>query len=118
MPDNFTFTIECGGFNDSLAVAFTAHQKAYGYYADKEVFILFWTEAPKATPFPAPLTKEEVAPLIKSWLENVADFGRAPDCDGDAERSWIFDTGPWGHIQEFGWQSFARIRPAWALYGK
>lgn len=118
MADNFSFRIECGDFDTSLAVAFTGHKKATGYYADKDAFILFWTEAPKAVPFPAPLTQEQVGPLIKGWLSEVAYYGTSPDCDGDVGRSWVFDTGHWGHVENFGWQSFARVMPAWALYGK
>lgn len=118
MADNFTFRIECGDFDASLAVAFTGHSKATGYYADKNVFVLFWTEADKATPFPSPLTKEQVGPLIKGWLTEVASYGTSPDCDGTANRSWVFDADSWGQVKDFGWQSFARVTQAWALYGK
>lgn len=118
MSDNYTFSLRCVSLNLALPVAFAPHSKAWGYKADENGFVLFWTEAKGAIPFPIPLEWPEVKPLIEGWLKEKANFGGTPDLDGDAEQSCLVETGPWGHVTEFGWQSFAIIKPTWALYGK
>lgn len=92
--------------------------RAKGFFADDSVFVLFWTDSEKATPLPSPMPTEQLTPMIMAWLEGRAHYGPAPDHDGDNERGWLCYHDSWGHIDGFGWQAFAAIRPMWAMYGK
>ena len=118
MPDNFSYSITCGPFEESLSVAFSSYKTAWGYYSDEKEFVLFWAETSQGVPFPTPLKKEEVGPLIKSWLSGKASYGRRPDLDGDAEKSWRFEVNEWGQVEGYGWESFLKVTPVWALSGK
>ena len=118
MADNRTYRLECCDLELSLRIALGEHKKARGFLANDKEFILFWAESDKANAFPAPLGVEELLPLVKAWLKDAADYGPQEDIDGHCGRSWTVETGYWGHVEEYGWQSICKITPTWALYGK
>lgn len=117
MSDNRTFDLVDIPLALSLEVAFSSHKTAWGYSTEGNKFVLYWTDHPDATPFPVPLGKEGVLPMIEAWLESAADYGKSPDLDGNSEKSHRVSCDTWGHVDS-RWQAFARIEPAWAMYGK
>lgn len=118
MADNSQLNVVCMDLEKSLELAFSQHSKAIGFYADSEQLVLFWSDHPRATKFPAPLSVSEILPVVKAWLESTADYGSVPDIDGDSSRSWTVSNDSWGSVSDFGWASFVRVTPTWALHGK
>jgi len=104
-----------GKFGRSKATHFTKDQNGAR-------IVLFWTNANggtfKPTPFPTTLDWKAAADVVWHWLETEAPYPREPSHDGDNKKGFRVHNDDWGHIKEFGWESFLAIEPAWAMYGK
>ena len=101
----------------ALAVAFIEHSTAVGWkyrmIDEQYTLVLHWNNYAKddINPFPAPLRREEVLPIVGKWLSE-AEYGEEPDGDGHAEKSHrIFS------LQNSG-SAFVAIQPVWLYYGK
>jgi hypothetical protein len=121
MSDNYRFDIAGGNLADSLQVAFLQHSKVVGWRVDTREghpprFILYTYKSDKMTEFPAPMTRVEIEPIVRSWLESI-DYGHKPDIDGSVGRSQRVYNESWGHVGG-EWAAFVAIEPYWNLYGK
>ena len=120
--DNFHIDVTSEGRDMLLLALRLAFRNCPGgtashfHQADK-VLVLFWSTHKDAIPFLTPMDAAGVEPLVSQWLAK-ADYGSQPDHDGDNEKGWRVSCDDWGHVKPFGWPSFVRIEPAWAMYGK
>ncbi len=76
------------------------------------------------TPFPTPLTAEQVEPLVSLWLKSeqaktvkCEKWDADADHDGSNGLGWRVYCGDWGHVgnESYG---ICAIKPAWMWYGK
>ncbi len=68
-------------------------------------------------PFPAPMTAEQVQPVVQSWLASAV-YGPQPDHDGSNEKGFRVYNEEWGHVATFRTDAFVAIEPIWLLHGK
>lgn len=136
MSDNFRFDMTGVDLGLALQVAFSQHRSAMGWQVEavlrdekqaipggewganqaKERLVLYWAKDNGATPFMSPLGRDEIRPMIESWLKE-ADYGAEPDHDGDNEKGCRVYNESWGHVGG-QWAAFVAIEPVWLLYGK
>lgn len=115
--DNLSIKIVAEGSDRfRAALALFPQSEVVGYREDGKRLILYWTESPKATRLPYPMTIAQAAEFVLGWLDNV-DRGREPDHDGSNGKGWALYNEDWGHVDD-EWEAFAAVEPVWALYGK
>jgi hypothetical protein len=117
--DNFHFDMTSQGaatLKTALSLFNPPGRKVTGYSTDGKRLVLYWTDSPKATKLPFPMTLEQAADFAAGWLEH-ADYGSEPDHDGDNGKGWRLYCEGWGHVDR-DHCAFAAVQPVWAMYGK
>lgn len=87
--------------------------------------ILLWSDSPKGcTPFPAPMSAIECAPIVSQWLKgdfaksvDLSDFCEDMDHDGSNSDGWQVYCENWGHVGDEH-QAICAIKPAFMWHGK
>jgi len=117
--DNFQFDMTSTGtetLRKALSLFSPPGGKVRGYSTDGQKLVLYWSESPKSTNLPFPMTLEQAADFASGWLEH-ADYGNQPYHDGDNGKGWRLYCDYWGRVDQ-DYYAFAAVQPVWAMYGK
>lgn len=87
--------------------------------------ILVWCKDQAANNLPAPMTADQVLPLVEAYLDSEdADSLELPrwsnnfgDSDVSCEKGWRVYVEDWGHVNNNHY-AICAIIPSWAWYGK
>lgn len=118
MADNFHFDMTGVPLDLALQVAFTHNKAVKGFTSNPGRLTLYHTttDLPDVTVLPAPMTYDEVMPMIKAW-QKTAVYGPQPDHDGDNGKGLRVFNEAWSHV-DGRWQAFVAFEPVWLEYGK
>lgn len=136
--DNRVFNVNGSGLPGLIAAMKLAFRQQAGFYDrsrtdtvsgwivdPKKGLILLWSDSVTGcSKFMAPMTAEQVAPMVMGWLETdeakaIPLSGWDADCqhDGNNSPGWRVFVEDWGHV---GDQRYATccITPAFMWHGK
>lgn len=121
MSDTTQFDMRDTFLKPALEIAFATspNGKAWGYKSTKDTLVFAWNKAAgkNFVPFVTPIGPEQAYDIVKSWCEEVADYGKEPHWDGESKKSHRVYCEDWGHVEGNAY-AFVAIQPYWAVYGK
>lgn len=99
--------------NDKPCVAYRVNEKG---------ITLLWHAASGSTPLPAPMSAEQVMPIVTAWLDSepkvtLEQWEEDIDHDGHNGAGWRVYVENWGHVGNEPY-ALCAVKPVFLWYGK
>lgn len=100
-----------------IAIALLDHKSVRGWAVKDNALVFYWCEG-HGTPFPVAIDQaDDLAKLVRTWLEREAKYSKEPGADGSIRAGFRVSCDDWGHVDEDHYACI-RVQPQWIVYGK